>query len=57
MLSLLILVAAWLGFNPLGLVWLGRLASRHALDFEQKNRWNLSKTALTLAILKLSMVF
>ena len=28
---------ARLGLSPLGLVWLGRLAKWHALDFEQKN--------------------
>ena len=35
-LGLLGLVEARLGLSPLGLVWLGRLASWHALDFEQK---------------------
>ena len=40
---------ARLRLSPLGLVWLGRLARWHALDFEQKNPWNLSKRAPTLA--------
>ena len=36
LLGLLGLVAVRLGLSPLGLVWLGRLASRHDLNFEQK---------------------
>ena len=38
-----------LGLSPLGLAWLGRLGRWHALDFEQKNPWNLSKRAPTRA--------
>ena len=41
--------SAWLAMCSLGLVWLGSLASWHALDFEQKNPWNLSKKAPTPA--------
>ena len=39
----------WLGLTLLGLVWLSRLASWHALNFEQKNQWNLSKREPTPA--------
>ena len=43
------LVAVRCGLSPLGLVWLGRLASWHDLDFEQKIPSNLSKRAPTRA--------
>ena len=49
MLNLVGFNLARLGLSPLALVWLGRLASWHALDFKQKNSSNLSKTAPILA--------
>ena len=44
-LGLLGLVQAQLSLSPLDLVCLDRLTSWNALGFEQKNPWNLSKTA------------